>query len=207
MDKFKRFLTRVLLPTILLGMVTGISIGLLLPSAKYVANPKENIFVLGDDMLGGKGQYAPLVKALDDSERGDQITIILRENNGGYVYNEYYIRDAILRSKARVTTIVDGWASSAAISVLFSGDYVRINKHEHVGVAHLSSPRTPQSVAYDIHHSRFYKRFMTQKEWDRMVAGEDVVLEGKTVCKTASEHVVQEDRNFCIVQQDRENTY
>lgn len=162
----------------------------------------EKSFVLATDIYGNLSRYQPLITALTTASKGDIIHITLDHNNGGYVTNEYMVMEAIDQSKATVVTSIRGWAYSAAFSIWLAGDQVIIPKraeYQPAGLAHLSSPRTKGSIERDIRYSQFYKRFMTPREWNRMVAGEDVWLTGKGMCNTAHASVIEENDNYCIV--------
>lgn len=172
------------------------------PKATHVSQT----FTLSKDIYGSLARYQPLIQALTTAHEGDTITIVLDHNDGGYVANEYMVLEAVNQSKATVITRIKGWASSAAFSIWVGGDRVVIPKISEigtVGVAHLSSPRTAHSIERDIRYSQFYKRFMTVNEWNRMVAGEDVYMDGKRMCDSARDSVIEDTAKYCVVKTER----
>lgn len=70
--------------------------------------------------------YLPLIHKLNDAKEGETVRIILRKNGGGAVPTMDLIAKAMVASKAKVITSVQGWAASAAAHILMHGDEVII---------------------------------------------------------------------------------
>jgi len=164
-----------------------------------IYRPMPNVFILTENIGFHGDSYGDLVEALDNAQRGDTIYIVLRENNGGYVTDEWRIRDAMHKSKALVVTEVQGWASSAALCILFSGDRVRIEKNTWTGIDHLSSPRTPWSIEYDIKDmATYHPKFLSAAEWESVKAGKDTELWGNNICAKNLPHSA-DDADSCTI--------
>lgn len=171
----------------------------------YFLHPKPDVFILGGDM-GQSGQnYSELIETLEHAHRGDKIYIIVEDNKGGWDADGKAIRAAIRGSRAIVTTESRGESSSAALHVLFSGDYVIIPKDDYVHVAHLKfigSMENPfrgwYNIPEEIQRMSFYKRFLNPKEWQIFVDGGNAWLTGAGICRTAPKKI-KDDASHCVI--------
>lgn len=181
-----------------------------LNSFGYIEHTKDNVFILGDGIGTGWENYEPLIERLHTAKVNERIYIILYKNAGGWATTGERLRDAIIESKATVYTESRIWTASAALDVLFSGKYVQIPKHNFrggFGIAHLSfvpgpsgqKIRSAESMRTDIEYRWFYKSFMTQEQWERMTAGEDVSLYGTQVCALAK-HKTVDNSEYCVIE-------
>lgn len=172
----------------------------------WISNPKQDVFILGEDIDMSGENYNGLLSALRDAKHGDKIYIILSGNGGGWAATGYEIHDAIRNSAALVTTEARGQVSSAALHVLFAGDYVNIPKNDTGPyVAHMQfignmyhPLRLWFMVEEDKKREVFYKTFMTDDEYQRMMDGENVFLTGKGMCGHASNKIV-DDADHCVI--------
>ncbi len=164
-----------------------------------VFRPMPNVFILSENIGFHGDSYDDLVDALDRAKKGDTIYIVLRENNGGYIREEGRIRDAMYRSKALVVTEVQGWASSAALCILFSGDRIVIEKNVLTGVDHLSSPRSPWSMAEDIKEMVYHIKFLSAAEWQSVKAGKDTFIYGNNICAKKLPHSANSPKSCTII--------
>lgn len=171
----------------------------------YFVNPKPGVFILGGDM-GQSGQnYDLLIGPLNEAQYGDKIYILIEDNGGGWTSDGDRIHKAIRNSKAIVTTESSGEASSAALHVLFAGDYIRVPKDKSIHVAHLKFVgnmnwpiRFWYNIEAELEHLAYYRKFMSTLEWDRFKKGENVWLSGAGICASAPKKVV-DDNQHCVI--------
>lgn len=92
--------------------------------ASLLIETKNNrvYYVLHYQVLLDNSTYEPLFEALRSAEYGDEIDIIIRNNNGGAVVTMLMIKDLIHRCKGRVRIQVQGFAASAAAYLSMQGD-------------------------------------------------------------------------------------
>ncbi len=196
-----------------LGFIFMVFLGLVLTSPwprayaqgldQGVFRPMPNVFILSENIGFHGDTYWDLVDALDRAKQGDTIYIVLRENNGGYVTDEGRIRDAMHRSKALVVTEVQGWASSAALCILFSGDRVMIQKNKLTGVDHLSSPRFPYTIARDIKEMVYHIKFLSAAEWQSVKDGNDTYIYGNSICAKNLPHSADSAQSCTIINNNK----
>ncbi len=189
-------------------LTIGILFGTLMVSG-WMTHPKQDVFILGNGMGTSGENYGPLYDALNRAGPGEKIYIILHGNRGGWSYTGESIYRAMKASKAVVVTESRILSSSAAMDVLFGGDYVIIHKNTKVGMAHLSfmgsfynKIRTPWRMQSDIQRMQYYRPFMTADEWYRMTQGEDVNLYGNSICSLAKVKTV-DNANMCVIKTGR----
>lgn len=84
-------------------------------------------YVLFHKVQGDPTEYMDLIRALNNAEKGTNIYIVLRDNQGGYVSIMDMISNAMHRSKATIHTRVEGYAASAAAHILMQADHVRLD--------------------------------------------------------------------------------
>lgn len=178
----------------------------------FVREPMKNVFILGGDIELNRENYDGLLEALKSAKEGERIYIVLLENEGGEAYVGYELHDAMLESKAIIHTEARVWAASAALDVLFTGDYVSLPKHngsEGIGVAHLSymgsadhKIRDPQTMKEDEEKMQFYRPFLTEQQWARVLNGEDVSVFGAEACSIAKNKTVDDDHH-CVIKRDK----
>lgn len=181
-------------------------------SRGFVREPKRGVFILGGDIAQNGQDYTDLIEALRSAKHGDHIFIVLLENEGGIANVGYQLHDEILNSKAVIHTEARMWSASAALDVLFSGDYVYIPKHHSpvgFGIAHLSYTgsanwkiRDPYTMRSDIERMQFYRPFLTEEQWKRVCEGEDVALHGKLMC-SMSPDVHREGEDYCVIKRNK----
>jgi len=178
----------------------------------YVANPKENVFILGGDIGMSYQDYTELKTRLANAISGEEIFIRLYMNRGGVSAVGEDLREAIMSSRATVITEARIQASSAALDILFAGDRVILLKvpfkgqRSAIAVAHLSfipGPnwehiRTPGMIASDIESMQYYRHFLTDDEWSRVKAGEDVWLQAADLCRQSRFKIV-DTKSYCII--------
>lgn len=200
----------------IIGLIAGLSLLLSLPTFAIdgaVLNPKEDVYILQGDIGMSFQNYVPLEARLDTAKKGDIIRIVTYKNAGGVHYTGLELSEHIMSSKATVITEARVWTASAALHVLFSGDYVIIHKtpanpideKDSMGVAHLSflpvgenKLRTEASIAEDIKALQFYRHFLSDMEWYRVTKGRDVYLYGTKLCAN-SKFKVKETAEYCII--------
>lgn len=200
----------------IIGLIVGLSLLISLPTFAIdgaVLNPKEDVYILQGDIGMSFQNYVPLEARLDTAKKGDVIRIITYMNAGGVSYIGFELAEHIMSSKATVITEAQVWTASAALDVLFAGDYVIIHKipanpvdeKDSIGVAHLSflpvgenKLRTEASIAADIKAMQFYRHFLSGAEWYRVTQGEDVYLYGTKLCAN-SKFKVKETTTYCII--------
>lgn len=163
-----------------------------------VYEQKPNVWVL-EDGVGLEGEdYIPLITALTQADDGDIIIIILKNNPGGYVIEAEKIQYAMRYTKAIVMTTVVGQASSAALRILFSGDYILIPKDGTLMMNHLKyyigkngdKLRSASMVRSDRKKVTSHRQYLTADEYARLMGGEDVFLHGASICKNAYSVIV-----------------
>lgn len=178
----------------------------------FVNQPRSDVFILGGDIGLNSENYSSLVQALRKAKEGDKIYIVLLENEGGLANIGYNLHDEIMDCKGIVHTEARMWSASAALDVLFSGDYVYIPKHnspQGFGVAHLSyvgsayhKIRDPRTMQEDMEKMQFYRPFLTDEQWQRVCDGEDVNLFGKEMCSIADKKTIEDD-NHCVIKRNK----
>lgn len=140
--------------------------------------------------------YYNLINALNDAKQGDKIKIVLKDNPGGLIPTMRGILTAMKNTKATVTTTYQGYASSSAMDILFSGDTIIIPK-QFVGTAHLSSTDKGRDF-WLIPILSHLEPFMTQQEWQSFTNDGDVPIYGQTVCRVAP-HKIEDAAGYCIL--------
>lgn len=194
-----------ILTTIILGFIVFITSA---TGAFY--NPQHNVFIL-EGSVGQSGEnYYRLYQALANAEVGDKIYIILVNNGGGWAADGYAIRDSILHSDATVITEARGDVSSTALTILLSGDYIRIPKDKSVHVAHMQfigSMTNPIRLGFMKEKDRreypaIYKKFLFPKEWDIIMSGGNAWVTGAGICHNAP-HKTKDNARFCEIDNHR----
>lgn len=116
------------------------------------------------------------------------------------------ILEAMKNTKGITHTYVKGYASSCALRILFAGQVVHIPKQAFIGVDHLAYIGTYDNkirpffmVKNDIQRLQGHKRFETAEEFQRVVSGDDVALNGHSVCKVAKPAI--ESPASCVIRQ------
>ena len=182
----------------------------------WIRNPQPNVYVLGGNIGLTMQNYSVLERKLAEAKPGDKIRIILYNNSGGMAYIGEELHRAIESSKATITTEARLWAASAALDVLFSGEYLYLKKEPYVnrfiaiGIAHLSfipgpndtKLRTQASIDSDIQEMQYYRNFLSEDEWNRVKRGDDVYLYANTLCANAKIKI-DEDEKHCLIKNPR----
>ncbi len=152
-------------------------------------------FVLSD-RVDHPFAYTSLLNALDFASEGDHIYIVLENNDGGLLYTTERIKESIINTRATIHTSMIGRASSAALNILFMGDFITVPK-TIVGIAHLSN----NAKGYDswiIPKVAYLRSFMTPQEWQAFVNDADITLYGKRVCSIAKTKI-SETVSTCVL--------
>ncbi len=188
----------------------GVSIGLALLLIMYTPTPicasrntKEgtHVFVLTQGIYLDWYYYS-LLDALASAERGQKIKIILKSNPGGLIPTMTKLLAGMRDTQATVITEVQGYGSSCALDILFSGDIIIVPKStllegNALGVAHLSSNDKGNDF-WLITELIHLKPFMTSQEWDSFTTDGDVTLYGKTICNVAP-HKIRDAPEYCVL--------
>lgn len=190
-------------------LVLGIAIGLGLSNVSgqgSITESRKGTFILADDIGKSYQNYEGLIDALDNARPGQVIEIVLYYNHGGYMASLEPILEAMKNTKGITHTYVKGYASSCALRILFAGQVVHIPKQAFIGVDHLAYIGTYDNkirpffmVKNDIQRLQGHKRFETAEEFQRVVSGDDVALNGHSVCKVAKPAI--ESPASCVIRQ------
>ena len=115
----------------------------------------------------------------------DDTFIFIINSGGGVVESAVMLTDAIKRSAATVKMLVTGFAASAATILALSGDELEIADHSAFMIHNYSTSlhgkgnevRARQTFMDDSLNKAFkdyYKDFLTEKEIEDVIAGEDL---------------------------------
>lgn len=141
--------------------------------------------------IGPPENYSQLIALLAFAEDGDTITIEIN-NGGGHVYTALQIINAMMESKAHITTVLNTEAHSAASLIFLAG-------HSH-GVGKFSSMLCHEGQSGDVgkpsdlrkrleHYNSeierilkdTYEGFLTDEEIDKILNGLELLLNDEQI--------------------------
>ena len=122
-------------------------------------------------------------------------TIMIHINNfGGSITATSQIVHALKSTPAKVVTIIEGVACSAASFIFLLGDekivtpYSTLMLHYYSGVSSGKGQEIEAVTEYDKKHFRkfmvdFYKKLLTKKEFDELFSGKDFYFDSEEIMK------------------------
>lgn len=154
---------------------------------------------------GSKASYGNLVRALNNAQKGQEITIVLRNNYGGYNHIREYLDRAVQRSKATVTIKIERYAGSNAALFFRMGDRAIVPYSAKI-MFHQSYTDNWYGKRYPKHLYKWSVRihskvgafsYMTKSERRLWENRKNVYISGNRICR--SKFVIKRYGSYCVI--------